>query len=132
MQCAHCLSEMPEGATVCAQCGRKQPMSTERKMTWQLAVLATVVVLPILGFVVWSTYDDHTREAAVERIVKCAHLHGDKNVNKAFVNNEIDVGIEQTGKGWRVGTQYAALSAEKSGLSSLGACFITQETLFSN
>ena len=95
---------------------------------WGGGIVAVIVV----GLLGWQSLDQLARANAVEHIVECARIHGDKDIDAAFVNMEIDTGIQQTGKGWRVGVQYAALSMEASGLSSTGACFVTQETLFSN
>jgi hypothetical protein len=136
MQCAFCKEEMNAGATVCKTCAREQPPTAEqrsgRNQRTIVIVIAVAVALPLLAFVGWKVMDGSERAAAVKRIVECAHLHGDKSIDAEFVNNEIEMGIQQTGKGWRAGAQYASLSMLKSGLPSDGECFVTQETLFSD
>jgi hypothetical protein len=136
MQCAFCKEEMNEGAIVCKTCAREQPPTDEQR-TYRVQRtmwigIAVVVGLPLLAFIGWTAINGAERAAAVERIVECAHLHGDKTFDASFANMEIDVGIQQTGKSWRAGAQYAALSALKSGNSSVAECFVTQEALFSN
>ncbi len=136
MQCAFCKEEMNEGATVCKTCTREQPptaeQSADRTQRTIGIVIAVVVAVAAVAFIGWKVIDGSERAASVQRIVECAHLHGDKTTDAAFVNSEIDTGIEQTGKDWHAGEQYAALSMIKSGLPSTGECFVTQETLFSN
>lgn len=132
MQCAYCLSEMPDGAAVCAHCARRQPRTPAQRRSLAVMIAAGAFVLLVGGGVAWRVVVDQERQAAVDRIVECAHLHGNKSVDAAFVDSEIDIGIQETGKSWRAGAEYAALSMEKSGLLPLGACFVTQETLFSD
>ena len=136
MQCAFCLEEMNAGATVCKTCAREQPPTSEQRADRTQRMMFTVIggfaALVLVCFVGWETVDGLERAAAVRRIVDCAHLHGDKVADAAFVNNEIDDGMHETGKSWRAGAQYAALVMIKSGLSDAGRCFVTQETLFSD
>jgi len=130
MQCAFCLEEMNEGASVCKVCAREQPPTSEKRADRNQRtigiVIAVAVALALVTVIGWKVIDGSERATAVERIVECAHLHGDKNIDAAFVNSEIDLGIQQTGKDWHVGAQYADLSMLKSGLPSIGECFITQ------
>jgi hypothetical protein len=136
MQCAFCKEELNEGATVCKACARSQPLTSEqsadRNQRTIGIVIAAAVALALVTFIGWKVIDGSERAAAVERIVECGHLHGDKDIDAAFVNSEIDLGIQQTGKDWHVGAQYAELSMLKSGLPTIGECFITRDTLFSN
>ena len=104
----------------------------DRTQQMMFTVIGGFAALVLVCFVGWETVDGLERAAAVRRIVDCAHLHGDKVADAAFVNNEIDDGMHETGKSWRAGAQYAALVMIKSGLSDAGRCFVTQETLFSD
>jgi hypothetical protein len=125
-----------EGATVCRSCGREQPLTPEesakRTINWALFAIASVVVAVVVGLLGWYGLDQMARANAIERVVACARLHGDKELTADFANSQVDVGMQQTGKSWRAGMEYAALEFESWGEPSTGVCFITQETLFSN
>src|SRR5579871_3018246 len=94
MQCAFCKEEMNAGATVCKTCAREQPTSTKRRSDRNQRTIAIVVsavaAFAVAAFSAWKLIDMSLRASAVQRIVECAHLHGDKDMNTAFVNNEID------------------------------------------
>lgn len=131
--CDFCKSPLHAGASVCHACGREQRSVTkaakERRVLLFIAIgLAVVIGIPLAVM----TKNGMERDAAVQRIVECAHLHNYGFVDASEVTRNIDMGMKQTGKGWRAGAQYAALSEAQSGLPSLGTCYITQQTLFSN
>lgn len=132
-KCAYCMEVLRDGATVCHVCARLQPDAVAaRNYKWFLYSILGVI---IVGGAIWfSSYavDQRQRSQAVERIVECAHLHGDTQMTSDLVNSEIDDGMVQTGKGWRAGAEYAGLVFTKSGLADVGSCFISQQGLFSD
>jgi len=131
--CAYCREELREGATVCHACAREQPaVKSARNQKLLIYGLVGVAVLVVGGWLGWTALDQMARAKAVARIVECVHLHGDKTMDADFVNHEIDDGMTQTGKGWRAGTEYAALVFIRSGATDTGTCFNSQETMFSD
>jgi hypothetical protein len=136
MKCAFCFEEMNDGATVCKVCAREQPLNqqdqTEKILRTIVIVLGSICAVVFVGYVVWSTIDGMERGAAVARIVQCVHEHGNKDMTTERANSEIDLGIEQTGKGWRAGAKYAALGITYRGDASTGSCFISQDAILSD
>lgn len=136
MKCAFCFEEMNDGATVCKVCAREQPLNQQDqadKTNRMIAiVLAGICGVAFVGFVGWKIIDGVQRGAAVARIVECVHEHGNKDMTTERANSEIDLGIEQTGKGWRAGAKYAALGITYRGDASTGSCFISQDAILSD
>lgn len=135
--CAYCKTQLHPGATVCHACGREQPDIIAKRKEKRESVLRVVLAFGITFLVIgvpliWWGVNSYKESVVVNRIVECGHLHGDKTMNAEGVRADIDMGEEQTGKGFLAGTQYAALFYAKNGSPEIGACFITQETLFSD
>jgi hypothetical protein len=96
MKCAYCLDEMNEGARVCHECRRRQPISKDAKRVLLLCALG----LAAISLGVYFVAADIQRTNKIDGLVICARFRGaDKTIDARSLRQRIDA-LTASGSSW--------------------------------
>lgn len=107
--CVYCREPLNEGATVCRACGRRSPRTQAEKEKLYWIIFGLAVLICGTTAIIVSVSNTLYQDRVIDRIVFCAHAHGDSTATADFVRFELN-DERQPGVSWQVAANFMLLS----------------------